>query len=56
MRSRLVFLLALVFFLGVGGAAAATGGCGDSLSDDGNEPHIVTYTENGTVKVVTTGP
>jgi hypothetical protein len=56
MRSRLVFLLALVFILGVGGAAAATGGCGDSLSDDVNKPHIVTYTENGTVKVVTTGP
>jgi len=49
-------VLALVFILGVGGAAAATGGCGDSLSDDVNKPHIVTYTENGTVKVVTTGP
>jgi hypothetical protein len=27
----------------------------DCLSNE-NKPHIVTYTENGTVKVVTTGP
>jgi hypothetical protein len=52
----MVFLLALVFILGVGGAAAATGGCGDSLSNDENKPDIATFTENGTVKVVTTGP
>jgi hypothetical protein len=56
MRRSMVFLLGLVFILGVGGAAAATGGCGDSLSDQQNKPMIVTFTENGTVKVVTTGP
>jgi hypothetical protein len=55
MRRSMVFLRGLVFILGVGGAAAATGGC-DSLSDQQNKPMIVTFTENGTVKVVTTGP
>jgi hypothetical protein len=52
----MVLLLAVVFILGVGGAAAATGGCGDSLLSNENEPNIATFTENGTVTIVTTGP
>jgi hypothetical protein len=45
---------AAVFFLGVGGASLAAG-CSGQNSDE-NIPLIVTFTENGTVKVVTTGP
>jgi hypothetical protein len=54
MRPLLFFVYALLFVLGVGGAAALTG-C-DSLSEQQNKPQIVTFTENGTVKIVTTGP
>jgi hypothetical protein len=41
-------------FLGVGGASVAAGCSGQNA--DENNPMIVTFTENGTIKVVTTGP
>jgi hypothetical protein len=54
-RGLRFFFGAIIFILGLGGAAAATGGC-ESLSDKQNKPIIVTFTENGTIKIVTTGP
>jgi hypothetical protein len=54
-RGLRVLLSAFAFILGLGGAVLASGGC-ESLSDKQTKPMIVTITENGTVKVVTTGP
>jgi hypothetical protein len=53
-RPLAVIGCAAVFFLGVGGASLAAG-CSGQNSDE-KKPLIVTFTENGTVKVVTTGP
>jgi hypothetical protein len=53
-RTLLVFLCAGVFLIGLGIGAAATSGW--SVRDDEIKPMVATVTENGTVKVVTTGP
>ena len=54
MRSLLVFLCALALLVGLGIATAATRGY--SPSEDELKPSIATFTEDGTVKIVTTGP
>jgi hypothetical protein len=54
MSRLLVFLCVLVFLVGLGVVTAATRGY--SPSDDELRPNVATVTENGTIKVVTTGP
>ena len=54
MRSLIVFLCVALFLVGLGVVTAVTRGY--SPSGDELRPDVATITENGTVKVVTTGP
>jgi hypothetical protein len=54
MRGLVIFLCGLALITGLGVAAAVTRGY--SPSGDELKPDIATVTENGTVKLVTTGP
>jgi hypothetical protein len=54
MRGLLVFACVVLFFVGLGVVMAATRGY--SPSPDELRPDVATVTENGTVRVVTTGP
>jgi hypothetical protein len=53
-RGLIVFLCVVLFLVGLGVVTAATRGY--SPSEDELRPVVATITENGTVKVVTTGP
>jgi hypothetical protein len=53
-RGLVAFLVALALLAGVGVATAVTRGY--SPSQDELKPNVATFTEQGTVKIVTTGP
>jgi hypothetical protein len=52
--SLIVFLCVILFLVGVGVVTAVTRGY--SPSEDELRPDVATITQNGTVKIVTTGP
>jgi hypothetical protein len=54
MRGLIVFFCVVVFLVGLGVVTAVTRGY--SPSEDELRPDVATITENGTVKIVTTGP
>jgi hypothetical protein len=53
-RGLIVFLCVIVLLVGLGVVTAVTRGY--SPSEDELRPDVATITENGTVKVITTGP